>query len=178
MKIRIAATWFSRTKGLLLEDVPLARDEALLLAPCRDIHTVGMRYPLDVAFVDDRGVVRMVHHGLEPGRRLFCEEAVAVLERSSPREVSFSEDVNYARWPPLEPWFSVGQRVELVAALGNVGKAEPALPERRQPGSTGPECACTEADQVVLGTSCGSLKDEWEVFSRETMSALQGACIR
>ena len=46
-----------RTQGLLgrreAEDVV----GALVLRPCRQIHTVGMRFPIDVAFCDRRGVV-------------------------------------------------------------------------------------------------------------------------
>lgn len=46
-----------RTRGLLL-----ARDSsdvtgALVLRPCRQIHTIGMRFPIDVAFCDRDGVV-------------------------------------------------------------------------------------------------------------------------
>jgi len=105
MRMRIAASWFSRAKGLLLDEEVPADDEVLLLAPCRDIHTVGMRYPLDVAFLDESGVVRMTYEGLEPGRRLFCEEAIVVLERPS---------------HPGGSWFSVGQRLELACAGGGV----------------------------------------------------------
>jgi uncharacterized membrane protein (UPF0127 family) len=30
---------------------------ALLLRPCRQVHTLGMRFPIDVAFVDEEGCV-------------------------------------------------------------------------------------------------------------------------
>jgi len=26
-----------------------------VLAPCRAVHTIGMRFPIDVIFIDDRG---------------------------------------------------------------------------------------------------------------------------
>ena len=48
---------------------------ALVLQPCRWVHTIGMRFPLDVAFVDDGGpvvkVVRMERHrvGVAGARR-------------------------------------------------------------------------------------------------------------
>jgi uncharacterized membrane protein (UPF0127 family) len=46
-----------RTQGLLgrraAEDVV----GALVLRPCRQIHTIGMRFPIDVAFCDRDGVV-------------------------------------------------------------------------------------------------------------------------
>ena len=35
---------------------------ALLLTPCRSIHTFGMRFGIDAAFVDADGVVREIAH--------------------------------------------------------------------------------------------------------------------
>jgi uncharacterized membrane protein (UPF0127 family) len=43
-----------RTRGLLGRDgIP----GALWIEPCRSVHTVGMRFPIDVAFCDGNGVV-------------------------------------------------------------------------------------------------------------------------
>lgn len=50
----IAAERSDRNRGLL------GRDEfegALILNPCRWIHTMGMRFALDVAYIDEAGVV-------------------------------------------------------------------------------------------------------------------------
>jgi uncharacterized protein len=44
----------SRRRGLLKRD---HFEGALVLKPCRWVHTIGMRFPLDVAFVDRDGVV-------------------------------------------------------------------------------------------------------------------------
>ena len=43
-----------RARGLIGRD---GHEGALVLAPCRWIHTVGMRFPLDVAYVDAEGIV-------------------------------------------------------------------------------------------------------------------------
>ena len=43
-----------RTQGLLGSDEVTG---ALVLRPCRQVHTMGMRYPIDVAFCDRDGVV-------------------------------------------------------------------------------------------------------------------------
>lgn len=43
-----------RRRGLLGRD---RLDGALVIEPCRWIHTIGMRFPLDVAFLDDDDVV-------------------------------------------------------------------------------------------------------------------------
>jgi uncharacterized membrane protein (UPF0127 family) len=50
----VAATARARRRGLL------GRDEfegALVLRPCRNVHTARMRFPIDVAFCDAEGVV-------------------------------------------------------------------------------------------------------------------------
>ena len=43
-----------RAKGLLGRD---GFEGAMVLRPCRQVHTLGMRFPLDVAFCDRSGVV-------------------------------------------------------------------------------------------------------------------------
>lgn len=52
-----------RRRGLLGRD---GTEGALVIQPCRWVHTLGMRFPLDVAFVDGQGVVvktvRMSRH--------------------------------------------------------------------------------------------------------------------
>jgi uncharacterized protein len=45
-----------RMHGLLGRDQE-AMTGALVLRPCRQIHTLGMRFPIDVAFCDRDGVV-------------------------------------------------------------------------------------------------------------------------
>lgn len=50
----IAVTRRARRRGLL------GREEfegALVLRPCRQVHTIGMRFPIDVAFCDRDGFV-------------------------------------------------------------------------------------------------------------------------
>lgn len=47
--LEVAETRRARTRGLLGRD---GVEGALLLRPCRSVHTVGMRFPIDVAFCD------------------------------------------------------------------------------------------------------------------------------
>lgn len=51
------------------------------MAPCHDIHTIGMRNPIDVAFLDRSGRVVVSQRNVRAGRRLRCSGACAVLER-------------------------------------------------------------------------------------------------
>ncbi|HYH49486.1 MAG TPA: DUF192 domain-containing protein [Acidimicrobiia bacterium] len=46
-----------RTQGLLGRRDSAEVTGALVLRPCRQIHTLGMRFPIDVAFCDRDGVV-------------------------------------------------------------------------------------------------------------------------
>ena len=59
----VAADGRARRRGLLGRD---GMEGALVLRPCRWVHTVGMRFPLVVAYVDREGVVvkavRMARH--------------------------------------------------------------------------------------------------------------------
>jgi uncharacterized membrane protein (UPF0127 family) len=66
-KVRTAITPLSRFMGLL-GTAAIADGEGLWIVPCRGVHTVGMRYPIDVAFLDARGVVVGVLEGLPPNR--------------------------------------------------------------------------------------------------------------
>ena len=53
---------------------------ALLIAPCRSVHTAGMRFPLDLIFLDRAGEVVRVVRALGPRRLAGCRRARAVLE--------------------------------------------------------------------------------------------------
>ena len=64
---RIANTFFRRFRGLLFKP-PLAPGQALLLSPCSSVHTFGMRYAVDVVFVDRAGRVLKVREDLGPCR--------------------------------------------------------------------------------------------------------------
>ena len=57
--LEVADTRRSRRRGLRGRD---AMSGALLLMPCRSIHTFGMRFGIDAAFVDADGSVREIVH--------------------------------------------------------------------------------------------------------------------
>ena len=52
--VEVATSWVSRLRGLLGRD---GIDGALWLKPARSVHTIGMRFPIDVAYVDGGGSV-------------------------------------------------------------------------------------------------------------------------
>ncbi len=75
-----AVGYLDRMKGFL---VKRPKGCVLLIAPCRSIHTFGMRFSLDVAFLSSAGTVLFAEEGVRPGRMLRCRGACAVLERAS-----------------------------------------------------------------------------------------------
>lgn len=76
---RLANTVFKRMVGLLPRN-SLAPGEGLLIDRCYGIHTVGMRFSIDVLFLDkELRVVRSVP-ALPPFRTCVVKQAVYVLE--------------------------------------------------------------------------------------------------
>jgi uncharacterized protein len=74
-----AATYASRLLGLaFLRSLPPGY--ALFIPDCRSVHTFGMRFAIDVAFVDLRGRVVRVERAVPPRRVLVCRGAFAVIE--------------------------------------------------------------------------------------------------
>lgn len=67
-RILVADWWWQRLRGLLGRP-PLQSGQGLLLTPCRAVHMAGMKYPLDVVFLDRDGIVVALYHSLLPRRR-------------------------------------------------------------------------------------------------------------
>lgn len=73
-RVGVADSFWLRARGLLGRP-RLEHDEGLLIHPCRAVHTLGMRYPIDVAFLDERGIVVATYPGLLPNRRTSWHSA-------------------------------------------------------------------------------------------------------
>jgi hypothetical protein len=78
MEIRTADTVWRRLRGLMFLRRPPAY--ALLLTPCRSVHTFGMRFPLDLHWLDEHGRVIRVDRAVPPNRVRVCLRARAILE--------------------------------------------------------------------------------------------------
>lgn len=79
LRVRVAEQFWSRAVGLLAGK-PLEETEGLLISRCSSIHTIGMRYPIDVVFMDRRGRVLRVCAAVRAARMRFARGAWAVLE--------------------------------------------------------------------------------------------------
>lgn len=79
----IAGSMFSRMKGLLGRD-RLQDGEALLIKPCMGVHTFGMRFPIDVIFLDKQNKVIATTKDMTPNRMSALHfSADSVLELSA-----------------------------------------------------------------------------------------------
>lgn len=82
-EVPVATTFASRLLGLAL--LPRERAPAGLLIPrCRSVHTVAMRFPLDLLFFDRDLLVIELWRDVGPWRIVHCPEAAAVLELPAP----------------------------------------------------------------------------------------------
>lgn len=82
LQVHLAASFAMRARGLLFTPA-LATGAALLILPCRSIHTIGMRHAIDALFLDDRATIIAVHDQLVPWRVAVHRGARAVLELSA-----------------------------------------------------------------------------------------------
>ena len=66
-KVRKADSFVTRLVGLLKRST-LGPEEALWLMPSKGIHTIGMKFPIDVVFLDKNNVVLSLILGMVPFR--------------------------------------------------------------------------------------------------------------
>ena len=73
-----------------------------MLEPCKAVHMVGMRYPIDVVFVDRQGGVVATYHGLQPGSRShWHQQAALALElRAGTLRETETQAGDALRWSP------------------------------------------------------------------------------
>lgn len=78
-EVGFANTFWRRMRGLLGR-ASLNEQEGLLIHPCGQVHTVGMRFPIDVIFLNRQGLVLKVVHALKPWRQARARRARYTLE--------------------------------------------------------------------------------------------------
>ena len=79
LRIRPARTWWRRAIGLLA--TPALEDPCgLWIEPCHSVHTIGMRYAIDLAFLDRDGRILKLVPRLGPWRAAACRGARSTLE--------------------------------------------------------------------------------------------------
>lgn len=78
-EVRVASTRYARLLGLSHLDLDDA-GTGLLIPRCRSVHTFGMRFALDLVFLDRDGRCCSVRQGVPPRRLAWDRRASAVLE--------------------------------------------------------------------------------------------------
>ena len=80
--VQVADTILRRMRGLLGRK-GLEPGDGLLLRPAWSIHTMFMRFPIDVVFVDHDLIVLRIAHSLRPFKTASCRGAREVVELSA-----------------------------------------------------------------------------------------------
>lgn len=70
---------FERMRGLLFRP-KLKSKQAMWIEPCPSVHTFGMRYAIDVIFLDKNGIVLKIVDNLKPAKIAMCKNATVSLE--------------------------------------------------------------------------------------------------
>jgi len=80
--IQAAGDRRSRLRGLTGRD-ELPDDQALLIERCRSVHTFGMRFALDLLWLDAEGTVVRLDANVQPRRLRTCLRARSVIETNA-----------------------------------------------------------------------------------------------
>jgi len=75
----IADTSETRRRGLLKHDC-LSAGQGLWIVPCEAVHSFGMKFEIDVVYLNRRLQVRKLRQHMAPGRFSICLTAHSVLE--------------------------------------------------------------------------------------------------
>jgi len=68
-ELAVAQTHWSRLRGLLgISADDFRKGRGLWIRPCRGVHTLAMRFPIDVVYLDRDGKVVHLEPGLKPWR--------------------------------------------------------------------------------------------------------------
>ena len=79
VRVVVADSGWARLRGLAFRRRP-PEGWALLILRCRSVHTFGMRFPIDLVWLDDEGTLRQVNRAVPPQRVVACRGATAVIE--------------------------------------------------------------------------------------------------
>ena len=78
-RVEVADHGAKRSKGLLGRNC-LEPGEGLWIVPCEAVHTFGMRFPIDLVYVDRDKRVKKVRSNVTPWRMSACLSAHSVVE--------------------------------------------------------------------------------------------------
>ena len=76
---KVANDFFTRLKGLL-GTRKLEEGKGLIIQPCSSIHTVGMKYAIDVLFIDKNDQILKIVMDMPAGKFSICRNSNYVVE--------------------------------------------------------------------------------------------------
>jgi uncharacterized membrane protein (UPF0127 family) len=79
VRIVVAESWWARLTGLAWRRKP-PDGWALLFPRCHSVHTFGMRFPIDIVFLDRHGWPIAIRRSVEPRQLVRHRTAAAVIE--------------------------------------------------------------------------------------------------
>ena len=77
--LAVATNSGARRRGLLGRN-ELPHGAGLWISPCESVHTIGMRFPIDLVYLDRENRVRKIRHHVRPWRISACFSAHSVIE--------------------------------------------------------------------------------------------------
>jgi uncharacterized membrane protein (UPF0127 family) len=77
--VEVADRGPKRSKGLLGRN-GLSPEEGLWIVPCEAVHTFGMRFPIDLVYLDRDKRVKKVRSAVPPWRLSACLSAHSIIE--------------------------------------------------------------------------------------------------
>lgn len=98
LQLIVPTTRRSKMLGLAKLDA-LPADHGLLLEPCRSVHTVTMRFALDLVWLDGAGAPVRLDEDVPPRRLRTCLRARSVVETPAGSGARFSSALDAARDP-------------------------------------------------------------------------------
>ena len=79
-EVSIADSFFARMTGLLLHR-ELPESQGMLIIPCKQVHTLGMKFSIDVVFLSEENQVLGICDSMSPGKISgYIRKAARVLE--------------------------------------------------------------------------------------------------
>lgn len=79
ISMRIADDFITRLMGLFSGE-KLVEGEAIYLSPCNAVHTIGMRYFIDVLFLDNSNRIIKVERNVKKNSFHYCRDAKHTVE--------------------------------------------------------------------------------------------------
>jgi uncharacterized protein len=115
-ELSLADTHWSRLRGLMgASEQDFGDGRGLWIVPCRGVHTLAMRFPIDVLYLTEAGTVVHIEQELQPWRFAPIRmQAATVLELPSGKAV--------------ETATAVGDKIEIKLKRDTLGRDKAKLP--------------------------------------------------